>query len=149
MCPLTRQLTGTQFSRAGADEKAAYAGRVLIYQDGKFTKVDKTAAALLSYVLRELHRHVEALAALSAEFDGLGGVSKISGYSIYGRADRALGRSASVQSERYIVSILGRRCQEGGAILQLNCRIVRIGLVDKRRRELVLPNVRKVRDMRK
>jgi hypothetical protein len=28
MCPLTRQLTGTQFSRAGADEKAAYAGRV-------------------------------------------------------------------------------------------------------------------------
>jgi hypothetical protein len=29
MCPLTRQLTGTQFSRAGADEKAAYAGRVL------------------------------------------------------------------------------------------------------------------------
>jgi hypothetical protein len=30
MCPLTRQLTGTQFSRAGADEKAAYAGRVLL-----------------------------------------------------------------------------------------------------------------------
>ena len=29
MCPLTRQLTGAQFSRAGANEKAAYAGRVL------------------------------------------------------------------------------------------------------------------------
>ena len=28
LCPLTRKLTGTQFSRAGANEKAAYPGRV-------------------------------------------------------------------------------------------------------------------------
>ena len=97
----------------------------VIYKDGTFTKVDKTAAlkalhddltkaladdeverrklvegaaAACAEILRELHRHLEAPAVLPAELDGLGRSRSISSCRTGPAENRETRRSRSVSA---------------------------------------------------